>query len=353
MNGCKHLTLQYRYLKSNLHVLNQTIKHIVSTLLFTAGGAALLIWIYRGFDFRPVADIFTQRSNHLWIILTLLAGIVANVLRAFRWRMLLHGAEIRLGRRRAVELVFISYLINSITPRLGELTRALLVRRGNSKVSARAFGTIIIEKIADVACLLIVVLTAVVFRWSDTVGLMSRTFDRMQAALPSYTLYIIIGAVLCLAVGLTLPRIRHFRSLLCNLWQGISAIVHLQRPWAFVGLCAGIWGCNFLQLALLLPCFAELSHLSWLDAFHVFAAASIGVLLPTPSGAGPWHFMIVKTLTAAHQVPAATAKSIALVSHGLKTALVMLLGLLAYVTFYWEMWTRRYRKGRGATTTNT
>ena len=69
------------------------------------------------------------------------------------------------------------------------------------------------------------------------------------------------------------------------------------------------------------------------DLLHVFAAASVGVLLPTPAGAGPWHFAIVKTLTGAYGVEKAAAQTFALISHGLKTALVMLLGLMAYVSF--------------------
>ena len=331
--------------------MNNTTKNILSTLLFTIGGVTLMLWIYQGFDFGPVAEIFNQRDNYFWIGLTVVVGIAANVLRSFRWRLLLQAAEIRIGKRRAVELVFISYLINSITPRLGELTRALLVRRGNSKVSARAFGTIIIEKIADVACLILVVIAAVILRWSDTVGLLGKTIDRIQASLPSYTLYIIVGTVLCLVVGLTLPRIQHVRALFNNLWHGITAIAHLQRPWHFIALCAGIWVCNFLQLYLLLPCFDAIAQLTWIDAFHVFAAASIGVLLPTPSGAGPWHFAVVKTLTIAHHVPVAVAKSFALVTHGIKTILVILLGMLAYATLYWEIWTRQKRQGKTHPTT--
>ena len=101
--------------------------------------------------------------------------------------------------------------------------------------------------------------------------------------------------------------------------------------------------CNFLPLWLLIPCFEELSPLRIGDALYVFAAASIGVLLPTPSGAGPWHVAIVKCLTAVYHIPTELAKLFAFVTHGLKTALVILLGLLALVTLYWETWMHRLR----------
>lgn len=312
-------------------------KNIAFLLISTLLGIVLMVWIYRGFNFRDLSEVFSTRHNYTWIILALVAGIVANVLRSLRWRMLLQSADIHIKKRRAIELVFISYLINSVTPRLGELTRSLLVRRGNAEVSTRAFGTVVIEKLADVVCLIVVVAAALAFRWSDTLGLVHRFIDGMRQAVPSYTLYIGIGLLVCIAIGLTLPRLKHIRSLLLNFWQGITAITRLKSPKAFIGLCTGIWVCNFLQLWLILPCYEALSNICLIDALHIFAMASIGVLLPTPGGVGPWHFAVVKTLTNAYAAPPAIAKSFALVTHGLKTVLVMLLGVLAYVTYYWEV----------------
>ena len=80
------------------------------------------------------------------------------------------------------------------------------------------------------------------------------------------------------------------------------------------------------------------------NMLHVFAAASVGVLLPTPAGAGPSHFAITKTLTGVYGALPGVAKTFALVSHGLKTALVMLLGVLGYASYYrsvWNSWKRR------------
>lgn len=326
--------------------LTKHLKNILSTLLFTLLGIALMVWIYRGFDFAPLGRVFMVRDNYVWIVMSLFAGVMANVLRAFRWRMLLSGAGIAIRRRRAVELVFISYLINSVTPRLGELTRSLLVRRGDVEVSTKAFGTVVVEKLADVSCLIVVVLISVFLRWEDTTGLVHRLFAGLHAAVSSYTLYIIIGVIACIVLGMALPKISQLGALFRNLWRGMAAIAHLSQPGIFVLLCLGIWTCNFLQIYLLLPCFESLSALSAVDALYLFAAASVGVLLPTPGGAGPWHYAIVKTLTSIYGVETQVAKLFALVTHGLKTALVMLLGLLAYFTFYWDVISKNWKKKR-------
>lgn len=322
---------------------NSFAKNLLFFILSTLAGVLMMWWLYRGFRVEYLLDFFTQRSHFLWILLALAAGVVANVLRSMRWRMLLQSAGISVSLRKAVELVFIAYLVNSVTPRLGELTRALLLKRGSAEVSTKALGTVVVEKLADVGCLILLVGLAVTVRWQSTKELVHRVGEGLQWALPSYSVYIMAGCAVCVLVGLSLPLLRHLKRFFRNLWVGICAIAHLHRPDAFAALCLGIWTCNFLQLYLLAPCFVQLADMDIGSLLHVFAAASVGVLLPTPAGAGPWHFAIVKTLTAVYAVPKTVAQSFALVSHGLKTALVMLLGILGYASYYRSLfrWVRR------------
>lgn len=325
--------------------MSKKLKNILVIILSTLSGAALTGWLYRGFDFGPVWHIFRVRDNYVWILLTLFFGVAANVLRAFRWRMLLGSAGIVLRRRRSVELVFISYLVNSVTPRLGEVVRALLAGRGDAKVSAKALGTVVTEKAADVVCLLLVAGLAVALRQDEALRLAHGIQAALSRILPSGLLLAAIGGIVVLT-ALALLRLRRLRRLFSELWQGISAIVRLQRPWTFAGLCAAVWLCNFMQLFLLFPCYEALSGLGPADALYLFAAASVGALFPTPSGAGPWHYAVARTLTGVYAIDGAVAKSFALVTHGLKTALVMLLGLLAGLTYYQEVaaWVWRHRR---------
>ena len=323
--------------------MNTTAKNILYFVLSTLLGGLLMWWIYRDFRWQELWQVFAQRTNYVWIAQALLAGVVANVLRSLRWRMLLQAAGVRIKVRRAVELVFISYLINAVTPRLGELTRSLLVRRGQADVSARALGTVVSEKLTDVCCLVLVVAAAMALRWHATLHMLARVHERWQQAVPTGTgLLVALGVVALAAVTVALIW-RHVRRLLLNLWQGMASVLHLHSPWAFAGISLAIWACNFLQLYLVLPCFEALQGITLASALHLFAVASVGLLVPTPAGAGPWHFFVVKTLTSVYHVGQATAKSFAFVSHGLKTCLVLILGILGYAGYYRSLflWWRR------------
>ena len=308
--------------------MSSILKNILFAILSTLAALGLMWWVYRGFDFGGLVSFFTHRTNYLWMSLAALFGVCANVLRSLRWRELLRGAGIQISVRRSVELIFISYLVNSLTPRLGELTRSLLVRRGDPEVTTKALGTVVVEKLVDVACLVVVAGIAVMLRWKATVGLVDKVGEGLQWVVPSYSFYIIVGGFVCLLIGISLPLWHHVRRFFRNLWLGISALSRLESPLTFVSLSAVIWTFNFLQMFVLVPCFPGLEDISTADFIHVFAAASIGMLLPTPAGAGPWHFAIVKTLTLSYAVEKAVAQSFAFISHGIKTLLVIFLGLI-------------------------
>lgn len=324
----------------------QAIRRTATIAVFTLAGVAMMVWLYRDFDFRSLLRVVCRRDHALWMAAALLFGVVANVLRSIRWQMLLHSAGVDVRLKHAVELVFISYLINSVTPRLGELTRCLLIRRGNAAVASRALGTVVVEKLADVCCLFFVVVAAITVRWSDTTALLGRMTGGIGQRLPGYASALIIVGIICLLLGISIPLRRRLRSFFSNLWQGMTAISRLKSPLHFILLCSGIWLSNFLQLFLLVPCFESLSFVGWREALQIFAMASVGMLLPTPGGAGPWHYAIIETLTRIHNVGRETARGFALVTHGLRTLLVMLLGLVAYATFYGEVLLRARRHFR-------
>lgn len=323
-----------------------SFRTLSTVVVFTLVGAALMAWLYHDFDFAALLHVLCRRDNAAWMCGALLFGVGANVLRSLRWQMLLRSAEVRIPVKHAIELVFISYLINSVTPRLGELTRCLLIRHGNAAIASRALGTVVVEKLADVACLCLVVALAASVRWDATAALLSRMTGGVERRLPGYAVALIVIGALCLLLAVSIPLRRRLGAFFRNLWRGMTAISRLRAPQLFVLYCAGIWFCNFMQLFMLVPCFPSLAAIGWAEALQVFAMASVGMLLPTPGGAGSWHYAIIETLTRLHAVGRDAARAFALATHGLRTLLVMLLGLLAYITFYGEIFwrVRRYMR---------
>ena len=61
-----------------------------------------------------------------------------------------------------------------------------------------------------------------------------------------------------------------------------------------------------------------------------FVVGSIAVLVPTPNGAGPWHFA-VKTMLILYGVADQNALYFVLIVHTVQTMLVILMGIYAWV----------------------
>ena len=62
----------------------------------------------------------------------------------------------------------------------------------------------------------------------------------------------------------------------------------------------------------------------------MFVVGSIAVAVPTPNGAGPWHFAVI-TMMMMYGVGKEDAGIFALLVHGIQTLLLILLGVYGLV----------------------
>ena len=94
----------------------------------------------------------------------------------------------------------------------------------------------------------------------------------------------------------------------------------------------------FLHYYLTFFCFGFTSGMGVTCALATFVVGSIAVIVPTPNGAGPWHFA-VKTMLLLYgsaalgpnAITADEALSFVLIVHTIQTMLVVLLGVWAMI----------------------
>ena len=98
----------------------------------------------------------------------------------------------------------------------------------------------------------------------------------------------------------------------------------------FLFFTIGIWLCYFIHYYLTFFCFDFTAHLGLSCALVSFIVGSIAVIVPTPNGAGPWHFA-VKTMLILYGVADHQALYFVLIVHTVQTILVILLGVYAWL----------------------
>lgn len=301
-------------------------------------GGAILYWMYRGFDFKQVADVLLHKMSWTWMLLSFPFGISAQVFRGWRWKQSLEPLGEKARSSISIYSIFLSYALSLVIPRAGEFARCGVLKKWDDVSFPKALGTVVTERAID--SLLVLLITALVFVMQIPVFLnfFEKTGTSMDSLLCQFTAtgYIVTAicgiAVLILAHYL-LKRLAIYnkvKATLGGLWQGIISLRGVRNVPLYIALTLGIWLSYFFHYYLTFQCFEATSHLNLMCGLVTFIVGSIAVIVPTPNGAGPWHFA-VKTMLILYGIQANDALFFVLIVHSVQTLLVVLLGIYAWI----------------------
>ena len=133
--------------------MNRTIKYFLGVLISVIG----LYYAFRHVNFLELW-ITIKNVNIILIILAVFILVLSNVIRAWRWQILVKPIK-DVSFDPAFSSIMIGYFGNSVLPfRMGEFLRAYVVADKTSLTASTAFGTIVIERILDFVGLSAVIL---------------------------------------------------------------------------------------------------------------------------------------------------------------------------------------------------
>ena len=142
--------------------------------------------------------------------------------------------------------------------------------------------------------------------------------------------WLIGGLVVCIAGYFLFRRLAlasKMKDFLHNIWEGICSIRQVKNIPLFLFYSVAIWGCYIMQFYLTFFAFPFTEDLGFKAGLAVFMTTSLAVLVPTPNGAGPWHYVVISTLTLIYGVNEPDAGVFALIVHGMQTLALILLGV--------------------------
>lgn len=316
--------------------MQQKVRKFLNVALPIVLGFGILWWMYRGFDFRRIADTLCGGMRWDWMLFSLVFGVTAQLFRGLRWRLALDPIGEHPRRRDCVWAVFISYAVSLVIPRVGEVVRCGVLSRYDATSFPKAVGTVVTERVIDSALILLMVGATLLLQLNAFVGFFDRTGTNISGWLNSFSTTGWVVTLLCVAltVAFLWALIRRcavmgsVRKTLSGVREGALSLRHLHSPLLFLFYTVAIWGSYFLHFYLTFFCFASTAHLGMGTALVAFVVGSIAVIVPTPNGLGPWHFA-VKTVLALYGVEAVAAETFVLIVHTVQTALIPLLGMVA------------------------
>jgi hypothetical protein len=232
----------------------------------------------------------------------------------------------------------VAYAANLVLPRVGEVSRCVILERHEHVPFAHALGTLVMERMIDTLMVVLITLVAVALQWS----VFFEFIDEAGFRLPGGALLSTPrgGAIVLLSL-LAIGALMFFLLRKLSVWQkiksfagrfleGLLSLKKMKNGGLFVAETVGIWFCYFMQFYLCFFCFGFSSGLSVAAALLLFVGGSIAVVVPTPNGAGPWHFVIISIMVL-YGVSTTDAQVFALIVHSTQTLLVAILGLYGIV----------------------
>ena len=326
------------FLKSNTletrKTINDTLKVIGSLLL----GGLILYWMYRDFDFSQARQVLCGEMNWTWMLLSFPFGILAQMFRGWRWQMSLEPIDEHPRTSTSIHAVFLSYAVSLVIPRLGEFARCGVLRRYDGVSFPKALGTVVTERAIDSTIVMAITLATFVCQFGAFDRFFATTGTRLDTVLrdfsaTGYVVTALCGLAMLLLLWYLLRRLAVYKKVkdtVGGIWQGIISLRNVKHTPRFVAYSLAIWACYFLHYYLTFFCFEGTSRLGLDCAMVSFIVGSIAVIVPTPNGAGPWHFA-VKTMLILYGVAASTALNFVLIVHSIQTLLVVLLGVYAWL----------------------
>lgn len=314
--------------------INTIIQMATSLLL----GGAILYWMYRGFDIKSIGNVMLHKMNWTWMLLSFPFGILAQAFRGWRWQQTLEPLGEKPRQGVSVNSIFVSYAASLIIPRSGEIARCGILKRWEGVSFPKSLGTVVTERAIDTS--LIVLITALTFLWQLPVfnRFFSSTGTRLDEILSQFStagwwVTAICAVAALLLIWLLLRRLSIYnkvKNTFAGLLAGIVSVKGVRNIPLFIFFSVGIWACYFLHYYLTFFCFSATSHLGMACALVTFIVGSIAVIVPTPNGAGPWHFA-VKTMLILYGVDSNDALYFVLIVHTVQTLLVLLLGIYGWM----------------------
>lgn len=302
-------------------------------------GGAILYWMYRGFDFKQVEEVLLHKMSWTWMLLSFPFGISAQLFRGWRWKQALEPIGEKSRSSVSINSIFLSYALSLVIPRSGEFARCAVLKRWDGVSFPKALGTVVTERAID--SLLVLLIAGLVFLMQIPVFLnfFDKTGTSMDSILGNFTAtgYLVTAicgiAVLFLAHMLLkkLAIYNKVKATLNGLWQGVISLKGVRNVPLYIAFTLGIWLSYFLHYYLTFQCFESTSHLNLMCGLVTFIVGSIAVIVPTPNGAGPWHFA-VKTMLTLYGIQQNDALYFVLIVHSVQTLLVILLGIYGWIS---------------------
>ena len=312
--------------------------------LFIISLTGVLIWLsLRGLktdeDQNKVELLWQtwQQSNKNYLILMAVIAFASHWLRALRWKLLMEPTGHFVKQWSSFHSLMVGYLINLVIPRGGEISRSYNLYKLEKTPVETSFGTVVVERIVDLCCLLILLLISFGLEWNNLILFFEQVGIRKASAsiaIPGW-IWIVLVALSILAFFIfSFRKHERVKKIIDGFKDGLLAVLRLNKKGLFLFYSLIIWLLYFMMTYSVMLAFEQTSGLGIGAVLVVFAIGAIAMAIPLPGGLGSYHTLMPIGLVMIYQIPRTDAVSFVFVFHGWQTLVMILGGLVSLISTY-------------------
>jgi len=306
--------------------VNRPIKFILGVLISVIG----LYYAFRQINFWELW-VSIKNVNFVLIILAIFILLLSNVIRAWRWQILVKPIN-DVSFEPAFSSIMIGYFGNSVLPfRMGEFLRAYVVADKTSLTASTAFGTIVIERILDFVGLSAVILLIMTVYPLKTIG-GSIIFGVIVLSLTAFIfIYLFGGFKSTLLVKIEKSSLLQFgllRKILLfikDILDGATTIRATNKLGIILLYTLIIWIMYYCSTYL--ATIATGIELEWFGFGVLLISTTLAISIPAAPGyVGTYHAAAVYILTNLFNVDRLDAQAAAIILHAVGTIPIVIIG---------------------------
>ncbi|HMG93092.1 MAG TPA: lysylphosphatidylglycerol synthase transmembrane domain-containing protein [Chryseolinea sp.] len=279
-----------------------------------------------------------QAADKGWLFMMAFICIVSHFVRAIRWKMLL----VPVGQKTSLSNSFLSlmvgYLVNLVIPRGGEVSRCYNLYKLEKVPVEISFGTVVLERIVDVICLIILVALSFLVESKKLIEFINTLPINSGDGNSKIQNLILVLAIVAGVFGLSywfVKKNKRANNFFVKTWHGFKggmlSVFKLENKGLFIFYSVLIWALYFLMSFAVMMAFPATSVLGFQAVMSLFAIGSIAMAAPLPGGTGSYHVLVPQGLVFLYQIDQTDAVAFTFIFHAWQTIILIVAGVISLI----------------------
>lgn len=319
---------------------NLSLKSLFNFIFSLALAGVFLYIAFYDVDFSKVLEISSQ-ANLFWVMVFIILNFLGHAVRAYRWKYILSSVKPQTKFKNLFGSLMVGYGVNCVTPKLGEVIRALLLAKWEGVSRSSMFGTVILERVIDVFFLVISVLIGIYISTEN----IHQEFPWLMKAIYFASVFIILMIIF---VVLAFSFKDAFAGMIKKTIGKFSIKVADKSIYILQMLIEGLISLKgkknqlvtILLSVIIIVIYAVTSYVGFLMiglhpisfkmGWVVMSISAIGVIIPTPGSTGSYHTLAKSTLVFVYGFNETISAAYAFLTHIISYFSMIISALIIY-----------------------